>query len=497
MELSDRIDDYLGKAFESKESKALRSDLARYGATIVLPLLQAIEPKIKQRSDLVYFPTLKFGEQRTAIETTSEKNVLAVFDNAVELVREIGSKAETPLITALADNSLCVRTEAAVLVGMAAVRSNVSVPVLKRLAIDGKEPLVVRLAAGLSLMNSEHTDQETWDEISRFLKSWADKTYPFWEADAKKQGKDAQGFISMMVTAMIPHLLVAEMTRKVGKTFCSQCGAESPEEAKFCMKCGKQQIRQTEATASARLMTNSSSGESLRVGGQGPERSEEDDRLAAEIGKYLTQTGPYFGPWPEEKRERSRLASLGTPIVMPTIRIALSKMRTFGQSVDHFIAGPVSQQGIQLVFQRSVDLISEVVESLDREKQSGARLAVSKSLIEGLEDGEPAVRALTALYCGLSVVNQDAIKAHLLHIFMTDNNALVKSAVAVPLENLENIEGTKMQSRLVLANLAKMVAPDWAEEVKQLGAKKGGDDAIAEVYKGIAIQYLIGLIAKQ
>lgn len=40
---------------------------------------------------------------------------------------------------------------------------------------------------------------------------------------------------------MIPHLLVAELTRKDGNMFCGQCGAELPEGAKFCMKCGEPQ----------------------------------------------------------------------------------------------------------------------------------------------------------------------------------------------------------------------------------------------------------------
>jgi hypothetical protein len=273
------------------------------------------------------------------------------------------------------------------------------------------------------------------------------------------------------------------------------CGTELPVGANFCLKCGKQQLKEPDTNANGAQSNNGSPDISLATGNRSNERSEENDRLTGEIGKYLTQTGAFLSPWPEEKKERSRLASLGSPIVMPTIRTALSKMRTFGQSVDHFMAGPISQQGIQLTFQRSVDLISEVVESLDKEKQSGARLAVSKSLIEGLEDGEPAVRALTALYCGLSVVNKDAIKAHLIHIFMTENNSLVKCAAAIP---LENIESTKIQSRLILKNLAQMCAPDLVQnESFKEAVKKNGEEAAMGVYRGVAIQYLIGLIAKQ
>jgi hypothetical protein len=239
----DQIDTYLGKPCQSNEAKKLRLELSGYGTATILTVLHGIEPKIKQLPDLAYFPALYFGQKRTAAETTSENNVLSIFDNAMELVRAIGPNAETTLILALGDTSLCTRSQAALFLGMAAVRSPVSVPCLRRIVSNTKEHMAVRLAAAASLMNSEHTDQPTWDEVMRFLKAWADKTTPSWEVAAKNHGKEAQEFFSMMVQATIPHLIVSEITGNAGTNrFCLNCGAELPAGSKFCMKCGKQQF---------------------------------------------------------------------------------------------------------------------------------------------------------------------------------------------------------------------------------------------------------------
>jgi ribosomal protein L40E len=240
--ISDQIDNYLGKPCQSNEAKKLRFELSRYGTAIIVPILCGIEPKIKQLPDLAYFPALYFGQNRTAVETASENNVLSIFENAMELVRAVGSDAETTLIVALGDTSTCVRSQAALFVGMAAVRSSISVPPLKKIVLNTREHISVKLAAAASLMNSEYTDQATWDEVMHFLKSWADKTIPSWEVAAKNHGKEAQEFFSMMVQATIPHLLIPEIIEKADENaFCLNCGAALPGGAKFCMKCGKQQ----------------------------------------------------------------------------------------------------------------------------------------------------------------------------------------------------------------------------------------------------------------
>jgi len=243
LDLLEQIDNYLSKPCDSRTAKELRSELSQHGAEIVLPVLQRIEPNIKQLTDLVCFLTLEFGQKRSAAETTSEKNVLSIFTNAMELVRDIGPKAEAPLIVALEDTSLCVRSQAAIFVGMRAVRSPISITALKKIVSNSKEHIAAKLAAAASLMNSEHTDQATWDEIMGFLKSWADKTYPSWEVAAKNHGKEAQEIFSIMVQATTPHLLISEIIEKADENiFCANCGAALPGGAQFCMKCGKRQL---------------------------------------------------------------------------------------------------------------------------------------------------------------------------------------------------------------------------------------------------------------
>jgi hypothetical protein len=274
--------------------------------------------------------------------------------------------------------------------------------------------------------------------------------------------------------------------------FCSQCNAVLPEGSKFCLKCGKQQPGQSQGSFHVKQTAGSSSDRTPQAGNQTGERSVENNNLTAEIGTYLTQTGPYFGPWPEEKEVCRRLASSGSLIVIPTIRIVLSKMRFFGRSVDNPLAGEVSQQGIAVAFQRGTDLISEIIESSDKVKQNAASIAVSNALIQGLEDKDPLMRALTAIFCGLPVVNQDAIQSHLLHVVLTDGNDLVKYAVAVP---LERVTGMRKQSRALISNLAqKMLSPELAEGMKRT-ARKGDEETVADINRDLVIKYLVGVIA--
>lgn len=224
-------------ALGSKEGKALRSELARQGTDTVLPLLRAIEPKIR-KLDLTHFPISKLNPRtEITIETRCRERVVNILDNAMELVREVGSKAEAPLILALgvpgltsgfnrssADaaaplgqvlgvSSLYVRSQAAAFLGIAAVRSGDCVPFLREVASNNDEHIAIRLAAANSLMISDYTDQETWNAMAHFLKSWADKTILSWESDAKKKGIAAQDAISTWVHRMVLHLLIVDLTR--------------------------------------------------------------------------------------------------------------------------------------------------------------------------------------------------------------------------------------------------------------------------------------------
>jgi hypothetical protein len=463
---------YLGKTLEEAESAQLT--LSAYGAEIVLPLLLTIEPVLKQQGDLTNFPVNKIGRADfTSRETASISKVLTILTNATELIRKIGHTAEPVLISALENTSICVCSQAAYCLGMAAVRSKSSVPYLVKLAFNANQPTVIRSAAQVSLMNSEYTDQETWNQITRLLKSWADKTFPYWESTAKNKGIPAQKAISTLVEGTIPYLLIAELNKKEVRMRCAKCGTELTANINFCSKCG----------------TRNQGAESSSI-----KENKLDEKWSTEIGKYLTQTGPYFTEWSGEQQERSRLASFGVQIVMPTVRITLSKMRSLGKSVDNAFIGPIAQKGVQLAFARGADLILEIVNSLPKEKQSAASIAVSKTLIEGLEDNDAALRALTAIYCGLLVVDPNAIKANLLHLSVSDSNTLVKAAATIP---LERVESTKTQARSFIENLAKQFNPELAESAKR--AAKGGNfsDDEAAFYKGMLIQYLISLIAKQ
>ena len=217
MSLANQIIEYLGKTTESNtffnsmadpsqlrermgEAKKLRSEIARHGGRIVLPLLEATEPIIKQRALLVRSPIAKLNP--SGYETLAKQGIEAVLENATELVKEVGRDAENPLILALEHKSLYVRLQAAALLGLESVRSRASVQPLKNLLGKGNEPEAVEVVASATLLLNRDTDRGTKDELSRFLAYWVDN-----RASGEKQPGRSPDTLPALVHSLIPHIL--------------------------------------------------------------------------------------------------------------------------------------------------------------------------------------------------------------------------------------------------------------------------------------------------
>ena len=190
------------------EAKNLRLELASQGSKVVLPLLQATDPIIIQRAKLERVSISQFNAKTYG--TISVQSIRIVLQNVQELVRDIGTDAEKPLIIALSDNILCVQTQAALCLGIKSVRSTVSVPHLEKLYYNDRKNIMVKLAAGISLLTNEATSLNTWDGIFRTMKTWADKFIPSWEEAGKKQGISSQDALISIIQSTIPQMLASE-----------------------------------------------------------------------------------------------------------------------------------------------------------------------------------------------------------------------------------------------------------------------------------------------
>jgi hypothetical protein len=96
----------------------------------------------------------------------------------------------------------------------------------------------------------------------------------------------------------------------------------------------------------------------------------------ADIDVYLTQTGPFFGPWEEQDAVRRRLAEAGPSIVLPTLRATVRKLQSFGTALDSPFAGTYAEAGIRLAFDRATDLLIDIIRiSTEEEPQLGGWIA--------------------------------------------------------------------------------------------------------------------------
>jgi hypothetical protein len=197
------------------ETKKLRSELARQGSKVVLPLLQATEPIIRQKAKIARVPLVQFTPK--IYRNISLQGIHIVLQHVQELIRDIGYDAEKPLIIALTENMLCVRTQAALCLGITSVRSVISVPHLKEIFYSESIHTVFKLSAGEALLLNDETDQTTWDEIFRTTRAWADKAFPSWEATGKKRGLSSQDSLIETFQNTIPQMLASEYFREQWK----------------------------------------------------------------------------------------------------------------------------------------------------------------------------------------------------------------------------------------------------------------------------------------
>jgi hypothetical protein len=209
---------YLTKAGQSKslyqssesaerlaEVKKLRSDLARHGGHIVLPLLEATESYTKGRVLLSSHATIQ--ALPTMGPVLIERAIRLGFESTTELVREVGHDAEKALILALDHPSSYVRLLAVTLLGQESVRSRASVQPLKSVLDKGNELGLIEVVAVASLLMNRDTDRGTREELSRFLAHWINNDAPALEADGEKQPERSPDTFPARVHGLVPRML--------------------------------------------------------------------------------------------------------------------------------------------------------------------------------------------------------------------------------------------------------------------------------------------------
>jgi hypothetical protein len=185
---------------------------------------------------------------------------------------------------------------------------------------------------------------------------------------------------------------------------------------------------------------------------------------------YLTRTGPMLGSWDGEEAARHALAAEGPSIVIPTLRRSRDKLKSFGRSLNHFLAVTPAEIGINLTFQRAADLLAEVLEA-SRE----SRKTVSGLLVKALQSEEDAdVRALAALFCGLNGVVKEAVASEVARVFVQDEDLLVRTAAAAVLPYMNKVPNkVKADARQVVSVLVKHMRPGLFEQHSKGGKPRG------------------------
>ena len=211
------------------------------------------------------------------------------------------------------------------------------------------------------------------------------------------------------------------------------------------------------------------------------------------IDRYLTQTGPYFGPWDEEEAERHRLAAQGPSITLPTLRQAVAKLKSFGDGLDHWLAGPVSEGGIRLVIERMMNLLATVIESYPPESLVGN--FVGGLLVIALTDEDPDLRALAALCCGVDGVPDEVVVDQLQRVFVHDDDRVVKLAAALSLQGLDGVlEEVRELAGGLLVEFIERASPDLFARAGAFPGPKEEAEAAGLWMIGIETLSLLGQV---
>lgn len=205
------------------------------------------------------------------------------------------------------------------------------------------------------------------------------------------------------------------------------------------------------------------------------------------LADYLTRTGPMLGPWDGEATARHELAAQGSSIVLPTLQRSRDKLKSFGPSINHFLAGPAAEIGINLIFQRATDLLIEVIESSEE-----SRKTVSGLLAMALKPEEdPDVRALAALFCGLNGVAKEIVVYDVARVFAQDGDLLVKTAAAAVLHGMaEAPDELKTIADQIVSEVVRDMRPEVFERFSEAGSPQ------AKIASGIFAMTVMGLVPK-
>jgi hypothetical protein len=177
-----------------REGERLREEMITVGSPVVLPLLRAVPAKLRNvRPNAVLTEGFVLGYGQTATA------------NARDLVETLGAAARRPLIEGTADSSAVVRALSAHFLAFKNVED--AGAILRVEQLFSSEPIeVARIAAGVTLLVSEHTTENGWESAMSALVAWADRQVPGW----KRLGRDAVDALPIAFIGLMPGLLIEQ-----------------------------------------------------------------------------------------------------------------------------------------------------------------------------------------------------------------------------------------------------------------------------------------------
>jgi len=159
------------------EGVALRKQLVQQGPAIILPMLRAAPPQMRDASALATSFMAQLNPQ--GYTKLAEGTTEAIFRNAQDVVTEMGKPATEPLLQALKERDADVRALAAAFLGVRSVSgSHVVAPL--RTAFFQDEDIVVKLAAAITLIGCGYADHKTVDAARELMGAVLDQAMPRW-----------------------------------------------------------------------------------------------------------------------------------------------------------------------------------------------------------------------------------------------------------------------------------------------------------------------------
>lgn len=204
----------------------------------------------------------------------------------------------------------------------------------------------------------------------------------------------------------------------------------------------------------------------------------DEERVSDEtIDRYLTQLGPLLGPWPEEATTRRELAGAGPAVLLPLLRRAVRKLRSFGGSQNAFAAA-IAERGTDLVMERVASFLAELVDTSRVGDRALIGSLIGEMLALAMRHDDPALRALAAMLCNFDGVADTAIAQPLMSLFVGEHVLVVRVAAATVLvRELPGIDqAVRVAAREVLDGVLREGFPEIRERVEGMAVGMDGDD---------------------